>query len=106
MKRLLRLIVRVVELLGAMCRVGIQVPTIEIRYENLTVDAKCVVGDRALPTLKNVTINTFVVYIYTPFLISITTSFLNAQFKSATTSSSLRSCNNHSGCVHDLHNFS
>jgi len=39
------------------CRVGIQLPTIEVRYENLTVDAKCFVGSRALPTLKNVTIN-------------------------------------------------
>ena len=38
-------------------RVGIQLPTIEVKYENLTVDAKCVVGSRALPTLKNVTIN-------------------------------------------------
>jgi hypothetical protein len=47
-----------------MCRVGIQVPTLEIRYENVTVDAKCVVGDRALPTLQNATINTLVVKIY------------------------------------------
>jgi hypothetical protein len=39
------------------CRVGIQLPTIEVRYEHLTVDAKCFVGSRALPTLKNVTIN-------------------------------------------------
>lgn len=38
-------------------RVGIQLPTIEVRYENLMVDAKCFVGSRALPTLKNVTIN-------------------------------------------------
>lgn len=53
-----------------MCRVGIQVPTIEIRYEEVTVDAKCVVGDRALPTLKNVTINALVVYIFTPFFTS------------------------------------
>lgn len=104
-KLLLRLIVRVVKLLGAMCRVGIQVPTIEIRYENLTVDAKCVVGDRALPTLKNVTINTVVVYIDTPILISVTTSFLNAQFKSATISSSFSSCNDHSGRVHGRHDF-
>lgn len=45
-------------------RVGIQLPTIEVRYENLMVDAKCFVGSRALPTLKNVTINILEVPIY------------------------------------------
>jgi hypothetical protein len=32
-------------------------PTLEVRYENLTIDANCFVGDRALPTLKNATLN-------------------------------------------------
>jgi hypothetical protein len=39
------------------CRVGIHLPTLEVRYENLTIDANCFVGDRALPTLKNATLN-------------------------------------------------
>ncbi|KAJ3692072.1 hypothetical protein LUZ60_012422 [Juncus effusus] len=34
-------------------RVGIQLPTVEVRFENLTVEAKVHVGSRALPTLTN-----------------------------------------------------
>ncbi|CAA2949075.1 ABC transporter G family member 36-like [Olea europaea subsp. europaea] len=34
-------------------RVGITLPTVEVRYEHLTVEADCFVGDRALPTLPN-----------------------------------------------------
>jgi hypothetical protein len=39
------------------CRVGIQLPTVEVRFEHLTVDAECYVGGRALPTLWNTVIN-------------------------------------------------
>lgn len=38
-------------------RVGIQLPTVEVRFEHLTVDAECYVGGRALPTLWNTVIN-------------------------------------------------
>lgn len=34
-------------------KVGIALPTVEVRFENLTVEADCFVGDRALPTLPN-----------------------------------------------------
>ncbi|KAJ4821925.1 hypothetical protein Tsubulata_041743 [Turnera subulata] len=34
-------------------RVGIQLPKIEVRFENLTIEADCYVGNRALPTLLN-----------------------------------------------------
>ncbi|XP_073109550.1 ABC transporter G family member 42-like [Elaeis guineensis] len=34
-------------------KVGIQLPTVEVRFENLTVEAKCHIGNRALPTLLN-----------------------------------------------------
>ncbi|CAD6336580.1 unnamed protein product [Miscanthus lutarioriparius] len=34
-------------------RVGIELPTVEVRFEQLTVQAKCHVGSRALPTLLN-----------------------------------------------------
>ncbi|CAL5053309.1 unnamed protein product [Urochloa decumbens] len=34
-------------------RVGIDLPTVEVRFEQLTVEAKCHVGSRALPTLLN-----------------------------------------------------
>ncbi|KAH9312807.1 hypothetical protein KI387_027842, partial [Taxus chinensis] len=34
-------------------RVGINLPTVEVRFENLTEDAKCLVGGRSLPTLWN-----------------------------------------------------
>lgn len=38
-------------------KVGISLPTVEVRYEHLTVDAKCYIGDRALPTLPNIARN-------------------------------------------------
>ncbi|XP_021765340.1 ABC transporter G family member 35-like [Chenopodium quinoa] len=34
-------------------KVGIQLPTVEVRFEHLTVEADCYVGTRALPTLPN-----------------------------------------------------
>ncbi|RDX62153.1 ABC transporter G family member 34, partial [Mucuna pruriens] len=40
-------------------RVGIEIPKIEVRYENLSVEGNVHVGSRALPTLLNVTLNTF-----------------------------------------------
>ncbi|XP_061340282.1 ABC transporter G family member 39-like isoform X3 [Gastrolobium bilobum] len=38
-------------------RVGIEVPKIEVRYENLSVEGDVCVGSRALPTLLNATLN-------------------------------------------------
>ncbi|RDY09750.1 ABC transporter G family member 39, partial [Mucuna pruriens] len=40
-------------------RVEIELPKIEVRYENLSVEGDVHVGSRALPTLHNVTLNTF-----------------------------------------------
>ncbi|XP_057870080.2 ABC transporter G family member 35 [Cryptomeria japonica] len=40
-------------------KVGIEMPTVEVRYQNLTVDANCLIGSRALPTLWNVVRNSF-----------------------------------------------
>ncbi|GJY22822.1 ABC transporter G family member 35-like protein, partial [Tanacetum coccineum] len=34
-------------------KVGISLPTVEVRFQNLSVEADCHVGDRALPTLTN-----------------------------------------------------
>lgn len=34
-------------------KVGINLPTVEVRFKHLTVEADCFVGDRALPTLLN-----------------------------------------------------
>eukprot|EP01018_Ginkgo_biloba_P002639 Gb_30095 [translate_table: standard] len=34
-------------------RVGIHLPTVEVRFDHLTIDAECYVGGRALPTLWN-----------------------------------------------------
>ncbi|PKA46824.1 Pleiotropic drug resistance protein 12 [Apostasia shenzhenica] len=39
--------------------VGIQLPTVEVRFERLTVEAECHVGSRALPTLANAAQNMF-----------------------------------------------
>ncbi|CAK9324610.1 unnamed protein product [Citrullus colocynthis] len=38
-------------------RVGIELPTIEVRFEHLNVEADAYVGSRALPTLLNFTLN-------------------------------------------------
>lgn len=43
-------------------RVGIEIPKIEVRYDHLSVEGDVFVGSRALPTLLNVTLNTFEVY--------------------------------------------
>ncbi|CAK9323070.1 unnamed protein product [Citrullus colocynthis] len=40
-------------------RVGIEIPKIEVRFENLSVEGDVYVGSRALPSLFNVTLNTF-----------------------------------------------
>lgn len=40
-------------------RVGLDFPTIEVRYEHLSVEAKTYVGDRGLPTILNSAINVF-----------------------------------------------
>jgi ABC-type multidrug transport system fused ATPase/permease subunit len=38
-------------------RVGIDIPTIEVRYENLSILAEAHVGNRGLPTILNATLN-------------------------------------------------
>lgn len=38
---------------------GIEIPKIEVRFENLSADGDVYVGSRALPTLLNVTLNAF-----------------------------------------------
>lgn len=58
-----------------MCRVGNEfIPKIEVRYENLLVEGYGYVGDRALPSLYNVTFNSIEVqfsFIYPSFYILI-----------------------------------
>ena len=39
------------------CSVGLDFPTIEVRYENLNIEALAHVGSRGLPTFINATIN-------------------------------------------------
>ncbi|KAI7741346.1 hypothetical protein M8C21_029251, partial [Ambrosia artemisiifolia] len=39
--------------------VGISLPTIEVRFQNLKIEADCYVGDRALPSLPNAARNLF-----------------------------------------------
>ena len=38
-------------------RVGLDLPTIEVRYEHLSIDAEAYVGGRALPTVFNFIVN-------------------------------------------------
>ena len=35
------------------CRAGIQIPSVEVRFQNLHVECNIVVGDRGLPTVMN-----------------------------------------------------
>jgi hypothetical protein len=42
--------------------VGIQLPKIEVRYDNLNVEAEAYVGSRGLPTLPNTYANVLEVY--------------------------------------------
>lgn len=39
-------------------RVGLELPKIEVRFEDLSVEADAYAGSRALPTLLNATLNT------------------------------------------------
>lgn len=39
--------------MGVNFRVGITLPTVEVRFERLTIEADCYIGDRALPSLAN-----------------------------------------------------
>lgn len=38
-------------------RVGLDIPTIEVRFEHLNVEAEAYVGGRALPTIFNFSVN-------------------------------------------------
>lgn len=38
-------------------KVGIRLPTVEVRFEHLNIEADCYIGSRALPTLPNVARN-------------------------------------------------
>ncbi|KAL4340272.1 hypothetical protein GQ457_08G013760 [Hibiscus cannabinus] len=38
---------------AAIERVGIKLPTVEVRFQHLTIEANCYVGSRALPSLSN-----------------------------------------------------
>jgi hypothetical protein len=38
-------------------RVGLDIPTIEVRYQNLKIDAEAFVGGRALPSFVNAVTN-------------------------------------------------
>lgn len=47
---------------------GIEVPKIEVRYENLSVEGDVRSASRALPTLFNVTLNTIEVQFFFFFI--------------------------------------
>lgn len=45
-------------------RVGLELPKIEVRFENLAVEADAYAGSRAIPTLLNATLNTLEVNLH------------------------------------------
>jgi hypothetical protein len=46
------------------CRVGIDNPTIEVRFENLNIDAEAYVGNRGIPTFTNFFSNKIMVCVF------------------------------------------
>lgn len=53
---------------GLICSsVGLEIPKIEVRFENLEITAKVQVGSRALPTLVNYTRDTLEVRSFSLF---------------------------------------
>lgn len=58
-------------------RVGIDIPKIEIRFEQLSVEGDAFVGSRALPTLLNSTMNSIEVAFYSRVLYMSLLSVLN-----------------------------
>jgi hypothetical protein len=46
------------------CRVGLELPTIEVRFKDINVEAQVYVGSRALPTLLNFFVNVIEVIQY------------------------------------------
>ncbi|KAF7803604.1 ABC transporter G family member 29-like [Senna tora] len=42
---------------GRVDKVGIKLPTVEVRFQNLTIEADAYIGSRALPTLPNAAMN-------------------------------------------------
>ena len=40
-------------IMNACCRAGIHLPTVEVKFKGITVDAEVYKGNRALPTLTN-----------------------------------------------------
>ena len=46
----------------AQCRVGIQLPEVEIRFKDISVHAKATAANRVLPSIMNSYINFFEVY--------------------------------------------
>ncbi len=55
--------------LFCMCRVGIEMSRVEVRFEGLRVDADVFVGGRAMPTVLN-SVRNFVEVLHYPFLIT------------------------------------
>lgn len=51
-----------------MYRVGIELPTIEVRFDHLNVEAESYGGSRALPTVINFTFSIFEVINYVDIL--------------------------------------
>lgn len=49
-------------------RVGLEVPTVEVRYENLKIEANVQTGSRALPTLVNASRDVIEVEFYSTVL--------------------------------------
>lgn len=60
-------------------RVGIHVPTIEVRFEHLNVEAEAYVGSRALPTFFNYSVNMLEVRTspYRPLVVIAICSFID-----------------------------
>jgi len=60
-----------------MYRVGLDIPTVEVRFEHINVEAQVYVGGRALPSLLNFFVNVLEVIIQHAIFCYISTLIFN-----------------------------
>ena len=60
-------------------RVGIEIPKIEVRFQNLSIEGDGYVGTRALPTLLNSTLNAVEVFSFFCFFICFPFLFIGVE---------------------------
>lgn len=79
-----------------MSRVGIEIPTIEVRFEHLNIGAEAYVGSRGLPTVLNFTYNILEVNLFINIHLGLCNLLHFQKFKSGNSSSIFEGALEHS----------